>query len=299
MWLAKWTNPTVPSNDLILLFQDKLFTTHSFSFEKITPDGDVIPYETIFSNSDKNGILSNGYRKKVSINEDDNSTSRNIPTGLENYVFAYLGIHQPYYARKQDDQLGIHAKPFGIYLKNPTQHPLAERYPFNHASRRDIGSPEVLTPSEEYLHSDKARHLMAYQVVNDPDHEKDDETSSFWHYYGDVQNWKQGDYANNSWGKKAEFRFFEKLDLDCISAVLWPIWIENIKNDGDFELSKTHADLNRYTTAFPDIKFITYSLDLADPEICFVEASCVALKYFLKTGIFPDNIETAKDILGL
>jgi hypothetical protein len=143
---------------------------------------------------------------------------------------------------------------------------------------------------------------MAYQLFNDSDHFSTggDEFKRFWHYYGDIENWKnkESDYATNCWKKKAEFRFFEKVSVDNIAAVLWPIWLDSVIGEDD-KYSKTYEDVKLYSRELTGIKFITYDLDLRNPEICFIEASYIALEYFLKTNSFPDNIQIAKESLGI
>jgi len=301
-WQAKIHKGNEPEPEILNLFNEKLFTTHCFPFEKITPQGDVIPYESIFSSKDHNGVLSNGYRKLLKINPDDDKSSRNIPKGLENYVFTYLGIHQPYYARKNDGKIGLNSKPFGIFVKNPLLSIETEKFPHNHASRRDVGKNNDDVDQKktdlEFLLPKDARLLMAYQVCNDPDHNcSPSQLERFWHYYGNNGFWNDGEYATNSWKKKAEFRFFERLKLEDIEAVLWPIWLDEI--DGvEEKYSRTYDDLKIYSRKLTKIKFITYDLDLRKPEICFVEASYLALAYYFQKGIFPDSAQLAKLILS-
>ena len=173
-WLNLWPDRTEPEPEIMLRLTDNVLTTHTFPFSKILDTGDVIPYETIFSEKPGNGVLSNGYRKAVKINPDDDKSNRNIPDGLENYVFAYLGIHQPYYARKQDDKIGVNTKPFGIFVKSPNESASIETFDDCHASRRDVGlGNEDVNQSDkdkEFLLAEDARMLMAYQICNDKHH---------------------------------------------------------------------------------------------------------------------------------
>jgi hypothetical protein len=302
-WKELWTNITEPNSKISEWFNLKLCTTHSFPFVKKNPTGEIIPYQSIFSDLPDKGILSNGYRKLKNINPDDHNSSRNIPNGLENYVFSYLGIHQPYYSRVKNDKLGILSKPFGVFIKCPLIKPETEKFPHNHASRRDIGEENTEVDQSnidlEFLLPRDARRLMSYQICNDQDHNRfNDQIECFWHYYGNMKYWSDNTYATESWKKKAEFRFFEKLDISDISAILWPVWIEG--SDGISEqYSKTHEDLQIYSKKFPNIKFITYDLDLTNPEISFVEASYIASFFFLENNKFPEDISIAKNVLDL
>jgi hypothetical protein len=109
-WLSLW-NELIEPNDTIKAYLKKhVLTTHTFSYDKETREGFVKPYESIFSNSAYNGILSNGLRESLGINPDSDASARNIPPDIKNYVFAYLGIHQPYYARTTKDKLGLFFK---------------------------------------------------------------------------------------------------------------------------------------------------------------------------------------------
>lgn len=303
-WMNKFNSPVIkPETSILSILREKICTTHSFPFTKNTPTGDVIPYETIFSDLPDNGILSNGLREEKNINPDDDKSSRNIPPGLKNYVFSYLGIHQPYYSRMQEDKLGLLSKPFGVFIKNPYSNPDLEIFPENHASRRDVGKDNDDVDQKnldfEYLLPRDARLLMAYQICNDHVHKVAiDQIDCFWHYYGNKKYWADKDYADNSWKKKAEFRFFEKLELSEISAVLWPVWIHGSDEENE-EYSRTHDDVQVYSKKYPDIKFITYDLDLRNPEICFVEASYIALEFYLKNNKFPEDISIAKNVLAL
>jgi hypothetical protein len=149
----------------------------------------------------------------------------------------------------------------------------------------------------EFLYPADARLLMAYQLCNDDDHRAaGEQMDSFWHYYGNVKYWmEEEDYADNSWEKKAEFRYFGRVKPDDIAAVLWPVWQDGA---GDSYLA-TYEALQEYAQKYPGIKFITYDLDLRDPEICFIEASYVALVYYLRNNYnFPDNIPDAKNVLA-
>jgi len=294
-WLSIWPERTEPEAVISELFTSQILTTHSFPFEKRLADKDIVCYESIFSENEENGILSNGYRKKLKINPDDDKSNRNIPDGLENYVFAYLGIHQPYYSRKQTDKLGINSKPFGIFINSAIDNESVEKFDDCHASRRDLGesNPEVDSRNKdlEFLLPENARTLMAYQICNDPDHtgHSSEQIECFWHYYGSIESWKNKDYATNSWKKKAEFRYFEKIKISDIKAVLWPIWVEGII-DGAPVFSKTYDDLKVLSEKYSNIQFITYNLDLRKPEICFVEASYISIKQYLSDGKFPESI---------
>lgn len=303
-WIKQFTDEGgVINEDIKSLLTRKISTTHTFSYKKKTPSGDVIPYKSIFSLSPNNGLLSNGYRELNSINPEDDKSNRNIPLGLKNYVFAYLGMHQPYYARSIGDKIGLHTKPFGVFFKTPEMATKIEEFPHHHATRRDI-SPfnEEVNQAHidlEYLLSSDARTITSYQICNDQAHKQlGDIMENFWHYYGNPQYFNDVLYANNSWKKNAEFHYFEKVETDEIAAVLWPVWIEG--TDGVDELySETHEDVQFYSKQFPLIKFITYDLDLRDPESCFIEASYVALRFFLKNNKFPEDISIAKNVLDI
>lgn len=294
-WLSLWKDRVEPEKLISELFKHQLLTTHTFSFEKNLGAIDIIPYKTIFSDNQENGILSNGYRKVLKINPDDDLSSRNIPEGLENYVFAYLGIHQPYYSRKQDDKVGINTKPFGVFVKSPQDDELIEGFDDCHASRRDIGTGneevDQLNKELEFLLAENARKLMSYQICNDSLHTcyATTQLECFWHYYGNPDLWRNSDYASNSWKKKAEFRYFEKIRTSNIKAVLWPIWVEGVV-EGVPIFSKTYEDLKDISKRFMDIQFITYNLDLRKPEICFIEASYLSIKHYLTNGKFPESI---------
>jgi hypothetical protein len=302
-WLSQWAKLENPDAEVVQLLKNNVYTTHTFPYRKKKGNDYIFPYKSVFSDTLANGILSNGLRKQQNINPEDDKSCRNIPSGLENYVFAYLGIHQPYYAKEIEGQLGFIPKPFGVFITHSLNGQSQEIFPHHHSSRRDVGKENEDVDQKkienEYLLPEDARKLMAYQIFNDRAH-KIGKTANdwFWHYYGCPDYWQDNNYASNSWKKKAEFRFFEKIPIANIAAVLWPVWLDGHDENGEDIFSHTHEELTTYASMFPDCKFITYDLDLKDPEISYIDASYWATKYYLEFNRFPENVSIAKDILN-
>ena len=206
-------------NDLL-----QMPSTHTFGYEKVGTDPKggkmdlgIFPYKSILF--DKKALLSDSYRHKMA------GTTPNSPTrtmtkarkfGLDNYVFAYLGLHEYYYAK-----CGRFSQPaFGLFL-DP-----AIDYDINaNATLYDLQSQYAsgFTPQEMALTIYNARNLTTYEIVNI--------FKDFFNY------WICHDYASkdyhddNMWEQKREFHYREKVELTNYEAIIWPI--EYILNTND------------------------------------------------------------------
>lgn len=291
-WKSNWKDIKEPSDE-VKNFVNSIMTTHTFPYEKIfTNDYKYKPYERIFLQSE--GLLSDGYRDANNLfekKEPRRKMSRARKFNLNNYVFAYLSIHDPYYAKNKT--VKINCLPIGIFIKKDEE---TEAFDFCLPTRRDIDEDNVyvdqLNLIREFLSAKRVRELICYQIFNEKTHSNDP-----WHYYGTPNYWTDKNYAGNSWKYRAEFHYYERVEIEKIEAVLWPIW-KRFKGSEKL-LSNSELPLFILKKDFPDCKFIPYELDLFETELSFIKASYNVISYYLKFDKqFPLTVEMAIKELG-
>jgi hypothetical protein len=224
-------------------------------------------------------------------NRSRRSTSRDLlasvpdlakSVGLDEYVFTYLGIHDPYYAR-------THFPAFGIFVSKS-----AEKHPQSNASSRDLSSPEfaafvkTLTPDEILLHfylPDRGRQLAAREFQTDAH----DHGGDFKKYWGSPELW-EGDYARDHWKWMFEFHFLDNIPCSEFDAVLWPLETHyNPWTRGRIP-SKASEDRSNFAKQHPSCTIISYPSSFAKPGLGFIYASWQAIGHYLQHGIFPSTV---------
>ncbi|MEJ8841893.1 hypothetical protein WG954_05810 [Lacibacter sp. H375] len=289
-WVDQFNPRTEPSTELTQNVS-RLFTTHTFGYTK-TVEGEIFyPYKNIFGiDIPAQGLLSDMYREINGLFEEKEkrrTMTAARAVGLNNYVFAYLSIHDPYYGRPGIEDTDMNHRPFGIFINKEI-----DIYPNCLPSRRDVNIyniSETVKIRKEFTHPKKVKDLATYQVVNDNDHKGD-----FWHYYGSPEHCQNEIYTIEAWKKRIEYHYFEKVDPENIAAVLWPIWIKHVRKPGVMDWDESYYFIQQISLNFPNLKIITYQWDEADPEMCFIEASYFTAKYLMKYDTFPETVEIAK-----
>lgn len=199
-------------------------TTHTFGYEKVLIDSflsravSVFPYKDILF-KDK-ALLSDRLRSKKNGSSQPSlmrKMSKAREYGLDEYVFAYLGLHEYYYAKNA----GMEMPAFGVFI-----HPSTDAfYEDINATLWDLESrfASLYKPENITLDVSHARDYTAFEIAN---------------IYGEFFNyWICQDYAekeyhdDNMWEYKREFHYKERVDLSDISMIIWPI--EMINNDSD------------------------------------------------------------------
>jgi hypothetical protein len=195
--------------------------------------------------------------------------------GLDDFIFAYHGIHDPYYAR-------THFPAFGVFIRKQ-----AETFPGCNATRRDLASPEV-DPSMEamlYFHlPHEARELAVVELENDPRHE-----GKFWRYWGNPELW-DGDYARNHWQWVFEFHFLKSIPSTLFDAVLWPLEIRVNPWIRGRILAPLTREQEEFTRLNPNCKVVSYMASTSRPGLAFISASAQAAEHYLREGAFPSFV---------
>lgn len=269
--LDKFTNCPAP-----LDFPDnflKLEVTHTFPESRDGVAGKL--WREIFLNhiEEHRGLLSYECRKKNNLLHDEGKPEGVVAEkfGLYGYVFAYLGAHESYYANK-----GV-APAFGVFISREI-----EKEDTSNASCRDIAilgisidNERELTDDEikrikgEFLFPEDARKIITYEISKN--------------YDGDI--WK---YWKSSWENKVEMHFFEKVHIDNIKGIIWPVR-KYRKLGGRIDISYYHEQFMDFAKECPHIKIYQYDWTPKYGHKAFQNASYRISEYFFKHGKYPDN----------
>lgn len=195
--------------------------------------------------------------------------------GLTEFVFTYLGVHAPYYAR-------THFPAFGVFVKTS-----AEQTPQCIPSRRDLASSHIDASKPlkvQFLLPAHARELAIIELGGS------EHNGNLNHYWGDPNLW-EGEYSANHWEGLFEFHFLESIPVTQFHAILWPRQTMVNPFTGGFLPTTYTRDLSEFVEAHPECSVIGYDPRIhLDPEKAFVEASSKAISYYLRQGRFPSQI---------
>jgi hypothetical protein len=239
---------------------DQIHTTHTFDFEASK--------SILFH---QKALLSQQQWKNMGIYKEEVSTNLGEGEILSNYVFAYLGIHDPYYS--WDKERNIYVPAFGAFLPSS----IGDKYNAN-ATRRDLSSPQSLSDkSKEFLSTVLARTYAAYQIAN--------EHENFWDYWGDynyIDN--NATYLDDLWKWKIEFHYLDKVNCCDFAALLWPV--EKIYKPNRTSInSDIINEIKGFKKDNPNVIVYPYIWDSRYPRLSFCYAS------FLITDFFYSNLE--------
>jgi hypothetical protein len=255
-------------------FMDKLMNlevTHTFALSN--DKGKTVVWKQIFlnQNSDHRGLLSYNYRQKHELQNSREPSENAEKHGLNDFVFAYLGSHDPYYGGKNTEPS------FGVFISKELEKELT-----TNASRRDLASPEAVKSNEEieFLKPEDARKLIAYEINKKYN-------GKIWYYWGSPQDREketetETEYLKNMWTRKAEMHFFEKVPTSAIKAIIWPNLIHYTK-DG-FDSSYQIEERRVFSEQYPEIKIYDYDWMSDDGQDTFVEVSCKISQKFLNNN---------------
>lgn len=260
-----------------------MLTTTTFAYEKRWGDGAKerrYPYREILFV--ENALLSDRQRRdlgRYAANEPSRSMDKARAVGLDAFVFAYLGIHDAYYAAAPD--LAMPA--FGVFLRRGG----LEDFPSCNATRRDLASPEIQWPPDgEFLLPGGGRGIAHYQSLTDPRHQGD-----FWHYWGSVKYWSDLDYPSRHWEWKVEFHYRDRVDVRDFAAILWPYERRGIR--GGMSYSWTNGEASRFRDEHPECAVVLYQWVPQEPTLSFARASYAVAKYHSLHGRYPSDAQVA------
>jgi hypothetical protein len=264
----------------------KIPSTHTFGAWRKWGEGEDaqdFPYDQILFRD--RGLISDYHRRKRirrGLKTPYRKMSKAKRVKLDRFVFAYFGVHDPYYARSGE----IDVAAFGIFIQTDL-----ERFPKCNATRRDLSSAEAeWPPDREFLLPIDARIIAKQQVASEK-HHKDD----FWHYWGNEQYFMDPGYANEHWSWKTELHFFERVDVKHMDAVLWPYELRGRLNDwGGRRRYFIGGDAaNQFKKFHPSCQVIPYHWSNAKPTLSLVKASGAVSRFLVVKGRYPDSADDA------
>lgn len=202
-----------------------------------------------------------------------------IRAELENYVFAYLGIHNPYYIRDPLRQLGT-VPGFGIFIDTKLE---SQEPRHCHASWRDLDSPEskmyVLAFRRFLLKPEHGRELANLQAFIRHDGDP-------WRYWGAEPHFSPDD----TWTWTIEFRFQERVPATAFKAILWPIINKASSLMGGRSVhTRLELDADKFQASYPNCTVIKYRVSARSGggPAALIRASTLAARYFSEWGEFP------------
>jgi hypothetical protein len=247
-----------------------LEVTHTFA--ESNDGGKTLLLEKIFfnSNEDHRGLLSREYRCRNGLqkrNEGRQPSEIVGKFGLDNFVFAYFGSHEAYYAGTDDIDPA-----FGVFISKEL-----EINDATNASRRDLASAEAREPlCEEFLMPEDARKLVACEVDKK--------------YGGNIWNyWGTPEYAERMWERKVEMHFFEKVPTSAVKGIIWPNKIFHTEGKHNVPNKKEEERKQRFKDLYPNIKVYDYEWTPRYGQDAFLEASCYVSQYFFTHNEYPES----------
>lgn len=199
---------------------------------------------------------------------------------LDHFVFAYLGIHDPYYAR----QGVIRQPPFGIFIATEN-----EKFPRVVTTRRDMGSDEVSSDeiAAAFLLPLDGRQLAYYESIYDPRHNGD-----FWHYWGSPQCSDGPDFHAKCWSWLVEFHYQDAVPVSTFVAIMWPH--EYVVFDGGGRALRPIGQRDTFASENHQCHVIPYVWSRGSDGQDFRQASDDVTRFFAKNRHFPEDIDHAK-----
>ena len=260
----------------------EIFTTHTFAFEENWGTGNRYPYKDILF-TDK-ALLSQNHRDENNKFElDEPKKSFGEAFSLKFFVYAYLGIHDHFYSRTKTEKKGVRiAVPaYGAFLTNDL-----DNMPKTNATSRDLSSPEIVGINKEdlFLKPSDARIYTAYEISNR-------HNNNFWKYWGDLDSYRnEKDYLKDNWQWKTEFHYFDKVEINKFTALLWPIKTVFTSKDVSGLNPKTISEIETFKTENPNVVIYQYEWDLSNSFFRFAWASYIVTHYFYQKRVLPSEM---------
>jgi hypothetical protein len=228
-------------------------------------------YERIFlnSNKDHSGLLSHEYRRNHGLSNSRKPMGHAGLFGLDSFVFAYLGSHEPYYANIDTDPA------FGVFISRRLESDNS-----SNATRRDLASPEISNKSQreiekEFMLPEDARKIIALEI--ETVHRGD-----IWSYWGNPSA-----DLSSMWKAKAEMHFLERVRVSDIRGIIWPN--KTVYSFYGYDNSKLTGEKQEFVRLYPHIHIYDYPWTPASGSRAFVNASCSVSRYFFINNKYPQS----------
>ncbi len=200
-------------------------------------------------------------------------------TGLDYFVFAYLGVHQAYYARG-------HFPAFGVFVRRTSE---TESFPYCNATIRDLHSPFVSENAslleECFLLAEDARLLAAHDVTRN-------HAGDVWHYLGSMEYLECPRYCREHWQWLYEFHYRERVPVDSFDAVLWPEEKIALATRRGWDIRGHLSDnMRQFKKEHPDCSVVPYEVRRQGKRRSFTVAAAASLKFLLEEGRYPTSID--------
>lgn len=262
---------------------DNLPTTHSFGYEKIfyldvtkNITRSVFPAKSILFQH--KAFLSDSSRDKVAILGDTQpkrEMTKAREFGLDEFVFAYLGVHEYYYTQCQ----GINVPAFGAFFKAS----LDLIKPLANATLYDLESPlaSPYKPEDIVLTAQNARELTLNEISNSY-------SNDFYDYWICEGYISKGILDGKKWARKREFHYHEKVDVSELTALLWPLELRYDPVTEKAEIrGATIREIRDFKSTYPDVQVFTYIWIGEEGEDRFTFGSHLIAKELLEVGALP------------
>ncbi|MBX3734091.1 MAG: hypothetical protein KF791_16060 [Verrucomicrobiae bacterium] len=235
------------------------------------------------------GLLSDEKRRATALTKGGEETRHMIrarAVGLDRFVFAYLGVHDPYYST-----LSTGPRPaFGIFVQGGI-----EAFPRCNASRRDLGSTESICEDDnpqsaqgEFLLPSDARELCAREVRT--------RHKNFWYYWGAIEFYLEEAYKREHWKWKFEFHFRDAVPVSEFDAILWPE-LQAADAAGSTRFGSLSDRSVQFARNHPGCRVLRYAYRNRTPGASLVQASTAVCRYILAHGEYPPTIQDAESRL--
>ena len=275
-WLGVLPQPLNQPDGELMKIARTLPATHTFPAELVLNSGNHKIYEEILFTDE--ALIAEALRREAPERPSRIATVAR-ENGLDHYVFAYLGTHDPYYAERRR----CLSFPFGVFLRKQ-----GECLPSCNATRRDLGSAEATPPyCQQFLSPGNGRELSALETANDARHGRD-----YWRYWGAARYWKEPDFARTQWQWKIELHYRDNVPITDFEAILWPI-VDTPALSGGYKLSSLQIKAADFRDRHPECSVIEYRCTAGNAKLDFVSASYAVARYLLETGHYPEDAELA------
>lgn len=259
-----------------------MHTTHTFGYEKTfytdasrTLSHTVYPYRSILI--EKRAFLSERYRNKGLMHQAGEQTRKMTKAriyGLDNYVFAYLGLHEYYYA--QTDGMNIPA--YGAFLSHTLDY---EAHANSTLYDLESGLAAGYDPKDITLNTNDARVFTASEIT--VRYENDLFTYWICPEYAD-----KAFYDDHMWAHKREFHYREKVELADMEAILWPVELVAIDDTDRMVIrADIRAEIAEFRRYNPKVNVYKYIWKGAEGLERFSFASKLVTEYYYQQNEYP------------
>ncbi|MDB5141169.1 MAG: hypothetical protein JWR12_3085 [Mucilaginibacter sp.] len=266
---------------------EDLPTTHSFGYEKVffldeakTITKSVFPAQNIlFENK---AFLSDKIRDSMRPADDPQPKRTMVKArdyGLDEFVFSYLGVHEYYYTQCE----ALNTPAFGAFFPAV----LDDRISDTNVTLFDLESPLALPykPEEMTLYPKDGRLVTENEIHNK--YAKD-----FYEYWVCEEYEEKEFIDNNKWMQKREFHYKDKITVNQLNAILWPL---DFVYDDDTNITSlnpvTLNEIQNFRVQNSEVEIYRYLWIGSEGYDRFTIASYLIGKHYYETGSLPSQKE--------